>query len=124
MDSRSDKIFGTFSTIYEHISRIEKYTEGLDKTGLINSQLHRDAVERALTVIGEAVVRLRNLESDYFIPDAHEIIGFRNHLIHEYEEIDYGVVWNAIQYHLPVLKEVVQGYIGSNPPDGKPLLPE
>lgn len=67
----------------------------------------RQAVERNLEIIGEALVRLRTADPDTAarITNLHRIIGLRNRLAHGYdEEIDDTLVWRAVQESLPVLR--------------------
>ena len=72
--------------------------------------LLRSAVERQFEVIGEALNRLAR--SDPHVADqithTNRIIGFRNILIHGYDLVDHGVVWDVIETHLPLLRREVQ----------------
>jgi len=56
------------------------------------------AVERKFEIIGEACVRLREQAPDVFseIPSASQIMGFRNRLIHGYDNVDDAIVWDVI----------------------------
>ncbi len=70
----------------------------------------RQAVERNLEIIGEALMRMRevDVETTSQISDVHRIIGLRNRLAHGYEdEIDDEMVWIAVQDSLPVLRREV-----------------
>jgi uncharacterized protein with HEPN domain len=72
--------------------------------------LLRSAVERQFEIVGEAMNRLLKLDAGTAtnIPDHRAIIAFRNRLIHGYNEIDYEVVWEAIQASLPNLLATVK----------------
>jgi uncharacterized protein with HEPN domain len=73
----------------------------------LSDQTTQLAVERCLSVVGEAAVRIRNLGFEDLLPDARQIIGFRNILIHSYDGIDQPTVWVIIKNHIPkVLSEV------------------
>lgn len=65
----------------------------------------RSAVERQFEILGEAFVRLRDIDQETYarFPQAPRIVGFRNRLIHGYNVIDQEAVWDAIQRHVPVL---------------------
>jgi uncharacterized protein with HEPN domain len=67
------------------------------------------AVERQFEIIGEAFVRLRRIAPDIMalLPDAPQIIGFRNVLIHAYGDVDSIEVWGAIENDLPRLRDSV-----------------
>src|ERR1043166_560352 len=58
-----------------------------------------------LSIIGEAMVRLRSIEPEIAsaISDAPDIIRFRNKLIHEYPEIDDSKVWDIVRNEIPLL---------------------
>jgi len=63
------------------------------------------AVEREFEIIGEALKRLVQSDTDTAarIPDYQHIIGFRNRLSHEYDDIDNIVVWEIANRDLPCL---------------------
>lgn len=68
-------------------------------------ELVRSAVERKFQIIGEALVRLRDSDSDTLdhIRDRRDIISFRNILVHGYDSIDDTIVWGIIEEDLPRL---------------------
>ena len=68
------------------------------------SRLIRSAVEREFMLIGEAVNRFRAEEGNAVLPDAQQIVRFRNFIAHEYDKVENEVVWNAAQRHVPKLK--------------------
>jgi uncharacterized protein with HEPN domain len=65
----------------------------------------RFAVERAFSIIGEALVQLTRLDAVLAaqITDSRNIIAFRNILIHSYAHLDDRIVWEIVEYRLPVL---------------------
>lgn len=75
-----------------------------------SDRLRRDAIERNLITIGEAINRLRRRDpaTAARISNVEEIIGMRNVLIHQYHEIDNAVVWRAVQVNVPVLLDEVE----------------
>ena len=64
----------------------------------------QSAVERQLVIIGEALNKLRQIESEIVIENDKQIIGFRNRLVHAYDSIDNSIVWVIIKRHLEKLK--------------------
>jgi uncharacterized protein with HEPN domain len=62
-------------------------------------------VERAFSVIGEALVQLARHDTVLAerITDSRNIVAFRNILIHAYAHIDDRIVWDIVEYKLPVL---------------------
>lgn len=65
------------------------------------------AIERDLEIIGEAVRRIRNIDSNFPLQNAQKIIGLRNQIIHAYDNISDENIWAIIQKHLPLLKKEV-----------------
>jgi uncharacterized protein with HEPN domain len=67
----------------------------------------RLAVERAFSIIGEALAQLAKLDAVLIaqISEYQRIIAFRNILIHAYAEVDDRIVWDVIETKLPVLRQ-------------------
>ena len=70
--------------IREAIEDIQKFTEEMTFENYLADDKTRAAVERKFEIVGEACTRLRDRAPDIFetIPEAPQIIGFRNRLIH------------------------------------------
>jgi uncharacterized protein with HEPN domain len=66
-------------------------------------------LERRFTIIGEALRRLERTDAALFreIPDARDIIDFRNVLAHGYEVVNTRTVWSAALEDLPRLVAAV-----------------
>lgn len=65
----------------------------------------KKAVERNIEIIGEAVNRIiKNKDTDLEIQNANQIIGTRNRIAHEYDNISDEVIWTIIVRELPKLK--------------------
>lgn len=65
----------------------------------------QSVVERQFLVIGEAIVRLRDLERPLFdsLPDPSAIVKFRNVLVHVYDQVDPARVFEIAAEELPGL---------------------
>ena len=70
----------------------------------------QSAVERQLVIIGEALNKLRWIESGIVIENDKQIIGFRNRLVHAYDSIDNSIVWAIINRHLENLKTEIEKF--------------
>jgi uncharacterized protein with HEPN domain len=77
-------------------------------------------VERNFEIIGEAVSRLARTDPDLAarIGDYPQIIAFRNVLIHGYDLIDDGRVWQVITHDLPRLEQQVTDLLREAQPQG------
>jgi uncharacterized protein with HEPN domain len=67
--------------------RVIKFIADRSYDEYVADEMVSAAVERQFEIIGEALVRLRRTAPDVsaMIPDVSEIIGFRNVLVHDYE---------------------------------------
>lgn len=99
--------------IRENCDRISKFVGGIGFPEYQGSELIKAAVERSFINIGEALVRLKQLDASIFgkIPDAGRIIAFRNILVHGYESISDELVWEIVQLHVPVLGETCRALL-------------
>ena len=70
----------------------------------VRSDLYQNAVFKVIEIIGEAASRLSD-DRKTAHPEIswHQIVGFRNRIVHAYFEIDLGVVWRIVRDDLPVL---------------------
>ena len=65
----------------------------------------KKAIERNIEIIGEAVnwvIKYKN--EDIVIENASKIIGTRNRIAHEYDNISDEVIWTIVVRELPKLK--------------------
>ncbi len=77
--------------------KILKYTQEIDFRGFEENEVMQDAVMRRIQIIGEAARKVSEefKEAHPEIP-WYEIIGMRNHLIHEYFRVIPEKVWEAV----------------------------
>ncbi len=72
----------------------------------------KKAVERNIEIIGEAVNRIsKHNDCNFEIKNAQKIIGTRNRIAHEYDNISDEVIWTIILRELPKLKEEINNLI-------------
>jgi uncharacterized protein with HEPN domain len=97
--------------ILESIQIIERVLPKAEEEFAENSDT-QDIVIRRLEIIGEAARYLPD-ELKQARPEAdwRRLIDLRNLLIHEYFNVDSGLLWNNVRYYLPTLKHAVQELI-------------
>ena len=68
----------------------------------------KGACERMFEIIGESLRRIRSDFPHMFsqIPDADQIIAFRNIIAHGYDIIDDDLVWSSITSEVPRLTHI------------------
>jgi len=68
----------------------------------------KKAVERNIEIIGEAVNRITSYKNTKIeITNARQIIGTRNRIAHEYDNISDELIWTIIVRELPKLKDEI-----------------
>ena len=85
------------------------YLEEIDKTVFLTDVRTQDAVIRRLEIIGEAARRLSE-EGRSTLPELpwRAMISMRNLVIHEYDGVDYAIVWETIKNDLPPLVNLLE----------------
>lgn len=74
----------------------------------------QDAVIRRFEVIGEAARRISDEgQSAYPGLPWMEMIGMRNIMIHEYDNVDLHIVWNTVKNSLPDLIDAITAILGT-----------
>lgn len=96
--------------ILQSIKEIESYFEDRPKEleAYQNDIKTKRAVERGLEIIGEAASRILKSYPSFPLPDAKQIIGTRNRIIHGYDRISDDLIFSIIINHLPKLKAQVE----------------
>ncbi len=86
---------------------IVEFVKGCDLSDYEQNRMLRRAVERELSIVGEAVGQAARHfpELEKSIGPARQIVGFRNRIVHEYAEVDAEVVWAIVQSEVPRLLE-------------------
>jgi len=72
-----------------------------------SNKMLRRSVERELEIIGEAINRIDRIDPAFTIEGKRQIVGFRNRVIHNYDNIDNSIVWGIIIKYLPMLKDEI-----------------
>lgn len=72
------------------------------------SRLHTLALERSILIISEAVFRLPDdLLQQYPSINWRSIRGIGNFIRHQYDDVDYRVIWSVLQEETVLLRPVV-----------------
>lgn len=99
--------------ILEAAKLVLEYISGKDKAAFLIDTQCQDAVVRRFAIIGEASRRISDeMKASY--PDVawHEMIGMRNAIIHEYDDIDMVIVWDTVKKDIPALITTINKLLG------------
>ena len=102
--------------IIEAARLIKETVAGMSASAFVEADaMYRSAVYFQLTIIGEAIAKLRAEHPQIVssISDVHRIVEFRNRIVHGYHEIDDEVVWQIITTKLDTLIAQVEQLLAS-----------
>ena len=105
MTERAEKYL---SDILLAIDLIESFIKDIDSFEAFSVDMKtQSAVERQLSIIGEAVNKFKQECPNEILENTKQIVGFRNRIVHAYDSIDNSIVWVIIQKYLNPLKQEV-----------------
>jgi uncharacterized protein with HEPN domain len=97
--------------ILERAARIARFIEDGEDAFFIDEKT-QDAVIRNFEVIGEAVKRIPDEYRDAHADVPWKLMaGFRDVLIHGYEGLDLGRVWDAASRDLPTVRAAIEAML-------------
>lgn len=101
--------------IEQAASAIVKYTAGKTAADYESDDIIRDACERQLIIIGEAMKKALDVDRQLMgrITDVDAIIAFRNRLVHNYPDLDQGRIWRIIEVDLPLLLTEIRAVLAT-----------
>jgi len=70
------------------------------------------AVERNIEIIGEAVNRIIQKDTQISLSNARKIVDTRNRIIHGYDSVSDIIIWAIVKTHLPQLRTEVELLLG------------
>jgi uncharacterized protein with HEPN domain len=98
--------------ILNSIDMIQSYFVGIKSFSEYTSNLMLiDAVERRLSIIGEAMWKIAKLNPTLKVTDQKKIIGLRHILVHDYDLIDDASIWKIVHKNLNTLKDELQKFL-------------
>jgi uncharacterized protein with HEPN domain len=106
----------TLADIYIALVRIHEFVANMTKDQFLGDVKTQSAVLHRLLIIGEATKRLspafRQAHSDVKWKD---YAGFRDVLIHQYDDVNLETVWDIVTYELPELFRQIEPLLPSPP---------
>jgi uncharacterized protein with HEPN domain len=103
---KDDSIY--IEQIQDSISKIERFVSGIDENTFRSDEKTQSAVILQLALIGELAKRLSTETKERIQLPWKEIAGFRDRAIHDYFDIDLGIVWQTILDDIPLVKSALE----------------
>lgn len=86
------------------IQKLQESLQDISCEAFLESWMIQKAVERSFEILGEAARRLsEEFRNQHPQIDWSRMIGLRNIIAHQYEDVDYEILWGVITASLPDL---------------------
>lgn len=101
--------------------RVREMTDGKSFEGYLGEDILRYAVERCVSIIGEAASKVSE-EFRVAHPEIEwrAIIAQRHRLVHEYGGVRHDLIWAVATEHIPELIRLMEPLMPPPPPDPEP----
>ncbi len=98
--------------ILESIQSLEGYVVDINEQSYESNMEKQDAVEHRLQVVGQAITQLpKEIKDRHPEIEWAKIAGLRNRIVHEYLDIDHGLIWKIVTESLPEFKKQITALI-------------
>lgn len=95
--------------ILKATQQIISYVEDIKKEDLQQDDEKQAAILYKIIIVGEATKRLSpEFRQQYPMIPWREMAGLRDVVIHDYDELDFDILWNVIQVNLPEILPELQ----------------
>jgi len=107
----SDAVLGWLTDARDNALQIASYLDDVDEAAFANNAEKRDAVERCLERVSEAVSRVHRSGVDLEQAESEvpwrDVRAIGNHLRHAYDRIDAGIIWQtAVRDIAPIVAAI------------------
>ena len=88
------------------------YAQGIERYHLQEDDEKQAAILYRLIIIGEATKRLSDeFREQYPVIPWRQMAGLRDVVIHDYDELDFDILWNIIHINLPDILPEIQAIL-------------
>ncbi len=96
--------------VMEAIDNLQSFTKNISLEQLEQIEF-KWAVERGISIIGEALFKANKIAKNLPISNLKSIIGMRHIVIHDYDIVEAERLLVTIKKHIPILKQEIQKYL-------------
>jgi len=108
----------SIADMLDAVGLIRRYTECVSREQFESEFLVQDAVIRRFEVLGEAANRVSPTTPERFSEIPWSLAAaMRNRMIHDYDAVDAGIVWDTVQQSLPELADQLERVLRELPND-------
>ena len=79
----------------------------------LEDTMFRRAIEREVSIIGEALNQALKIDNEISITYARKIVGTRNYVIHAYDSLRPEMLWEIVINDIPILKQEIKALLDS-----------
>ncbi|MBP0029236.1 DUF86 domain-containing protein [Roseofilum reptotaenium CS-1145] len=98
--------------IINAIRRIVRYTNGVSRSQLAANDEKLSAILYQITIIGEATKRLsQEFRQEHPEIPWREMAGMRDVIIHEYDRLDFDIVWDVVANKITELLTMLESVL-------------
>lgn len=98
--------------IINAIRRIVRYTNGVSRSQLAANDEKLSAILYQITIIGEATKRLsQEFRQEHPAIPWREMAGMRDVIIHEYDRLDFDIVWDVVANKITELLTMLESVL-------------
>jgi uncharacterized protein with HEPN domain len=99
-----DRDLDSLKLIRRAAEALVEHVRGYDESSFLAERKTQSAVLYEIVVMGEGVKRLSSeFGIDHPETPCKQIAGMRDRVVHSFDEVDLGIVWNVSQVHAPSL---------------------
>ena len=110
---------GRLWSMVRHARYVVRKAASITRDELIRNEDHQYAVTKALELIGESVrVLSEPFRAAHPQVPWDKMKGMRHLLVHEYEKVDWDVIWETITIHVPAFLSYVEPLVPDVPSSG------
>lgn len=94
------------------VFQLQRFIAGRSLSEIDSDDLSKRAIEMQFILIGEVIKRMERVSPVVHarIGNIRDISGLRNTIVHDYDEVDWEIVWDSATFDIPVLKEQIDAW--------------